>query len=119
MMRRRNLLLPVILGEALVCFLIYDNFAHHKFTQGISLAWCVTAFIAALILLLLTDIPAGMILLWVVVGALAGDVANIIYDVSRGTSSHNLFPLEMAVRGAIGFVGAVLGVALGGPFRNM
>jgi hypothetical protein len=42
----------------------------------------------------------------------AANFSNIIVDVSRGTSSLNLFPLEKAVPGGIALVGGVLGIAL-------
>jgi hypothetical protein len=92
--------------------LIWSNFApDHHITAAHSLAWGVVALIASMVLAFSADRIGLSVIEYVVDGALAAKVANILLAVSRGTSLYNLFPLEIAVRG-IAWVGGVPGIAL-------
>jgi hypothetical protein len=112
-MRRSIVLYAVIILEALVCFVIYTG--HHHITGSLSLKWAAAAFVATLALEFLADYPTATVILSAIAGALLGDVANIVVDIARGTSSHNLFPLELALRGIISLVGSALAL----PFAHL
>jgi hypothetical protein len=87
------------------------------FDYGISyLAWCGTAFLAALVLAY--TVPHHRVLagLSILMGFLGAMVLEIVIDFNTGRTTHNLWPLTLVLSAIISappaFVGAYLGSRL-------
>ena len=115
----RNKLVPwVLVAEAVVCLLIWRSVKLARITETIAIEWCVTSFAASFVLVAFSKARRRMILLGVVAAAIAADIADIAYDVSLDPTSHNLFPLELAMTAVISFVGAAVGLVLASAIRR-
>jgi hypothetical protein len=111
-MNKKNLLVGVLIAEAVVCLLLWRSMPKAKITESLTIAWCVTAGLSGFTLRLFSVDRKRVIFLGVVGAAVAANVANIVYDTSRDPTSHNLFPFELAYTVVISLAGGVTGVIL-------
>jgi hypothetical protein len=98
--RTLNLTLTVILAEALACLLIWSIFApDHHITAAHSLAWGDVALVTRMVLALSASRIGLSVIGYVVDGAVAAKVANILPAVSRGIAWVEVVP-EIALLNA-------------------
>jgi len=87
-----------------------------KMTLGITLAWCAAAAVTSGLLGAVCRMRKRLILVGVVGAAIVANTLNIVYELSRDPTSHNLFPLELAMTAAINLFAAALGIAVVSAF---
>jgi len=83
----------ILAFESLVCLLIWRSRPMPKMTLGITLAWCAAAAVTSGLLGAVCRMRKRLILVGVVGAAIVANTLNIVYELSRDPTSHNLFPL--------------------------
>jgi len=112
-------MLPLILlAEAAVCFWIWQSMDKPKLTGLLALEWCLTSATASFLLFAFSGVRARFIFPGVAGAAVLANIANIIVDVSRDPSSHNLYSLELVITVIISVIGVAVGSVLAGAMRT-
>lgn len=115
-MPRDKLFWIVVFAEAVVCFAIWRGVPHAKIHMSNLLGWGTAAFLSALVLAMFSGTRKWIIAIATIVSPLAANIANIVYDLAKDPTSHNLFPFELymttIVTGCGALVGAVIGMGL-------
>jgi hypothetical protein len=87
-----------------------------KVTPGITLAGCATAAVTSALLGAVCGVRKRLILIGVVAAAIVANTLNIVYELSRDPTSHNLFPLGLAMTAVINLFGVARGIAVVSAF---
>jgi hypothetical protein len=108
----------VLLAQAAVCFWIWQSMDRPNLTGILALEWCLTSAAASFLLFTFSGVRARFILPGVAGAAVLANIANIVLGVSKDPSSHNLYPLELAITVAISLVGVAVGSVFAGAIRR-
>jgi|SRR6266567_4609515 len=111
-MSRFKLFAGILAVEAVACLLIWRSIRASKVTGTVMIAWCLTALFAGVALKIYSNVPRPLIFLGVIGAAVVVNIANIMFDISRDPTSHNLFPFELVMTLVINFFGVGVGVAI-------
>jgi len=111
-----KLALLILVCESLVYLLIWRSLPMPKITLGVTLTWCAAAAVTSALLGTVCHLRKRMIVMGVVSAAIVANTANIVYELSRDPTSHNLFPLELAMTAFLNLFGAAIGLAVASAF---
>jgi hypothetical protein len=117
-MSKTTLVFWVLAAQMLIWLLIWRNLQDSKVTGRTALAFCLTAFLSAAILVVFSETSKIVIFAAVMASALASNIVNILYDLWRDPTSHNLFPFELVMTAFISLVGAGIGVGIAASRRK-
>lgn len=112
-MLRDKLFWIVVCAEALVCFAIWRSLPHAKVHMSNLVGWGTAAFLSALVLAMFSQTPKWVIAVATIVSPLAANIANIVYDLAKDPTSHNLFPFELFMTTVVAACGALVGAVIG------
>lgn len=115
---KSKLAILILALDCLACLLIWRSTPMPKITLSLTLAWCATAAVSAAVLGIMCQLRQRLILVGDVSAALVANTANIVYELSLDPTSHNLFPLELAMTAVINLFGAVMGIVVAVAFRR-
>lgn len=103
----------VVCGEALVCFAIWRSVSHAKVRMSDLAGWGTAAFLAALVLGMFSESRKWIVLVGTIAAPLVANIANIVYDLARDPTTHNLFPFELFMTSIVAGSGALIGAVIG------
>lgn len=117
-MGKTRLVFLVISAQVLVCLLVWRTIQDSKMTGRSALAFCIAALVSGFVLMAGSTTSKLLIFVAAIGSALAANIANIVYDLFRDPTSHNLFPFELIMTSAISLVGAGIGVGTSAIWRR-
>jgi hypothetical protein len=112
MQPRSKLAILILVLESLVCLWIWRSQSGSKITLSLTPAWCATAAGTSALPGAVCHLRKRVILVGVVAAAIVANTLNIVYELSRDPTSHNLFPLELAMTSVINLFAALRGIAV-------
>jgi hypothetical protein len=118
-MSKAKLTSLVLAAQMLGCVLIWRSMADSKVTGISAIAFCITALVSGMTLVILSEASKLLIVMGVIGSAVAANIANIAYDLFRDPTSHNLFPFELGITAAISLVGAGIGLGTSAIWRKL
>ena|SRR5579871_2401850 len=110
-------LLLILLGQAVICLVIWHSVRFGHVTQGIAVAWFITDFATAITLRLLQVIRGFLIVFGVVAAATAASLVAIVFEMIANPYLQTLYMFHLAATVVIAIFGGVIGVGLASTFR--
>jgi hypothetical protein len=115
--RQQKELLLILLGQFVICLVIWHSVHFGHLTQGIAVAWFVTDFVTAAALRLLQVIRGILIVFGVVAAATAASLIAIVFELLLHPDLQALYLLHLAVTIVVSAFAGVIGVGFASTFR--